>query len=265
MVQDRGADRPRAAEVELRAFDRLAADREPAVVRLQHGAGRDSQGRRIDRGAAGPQVRMGPGSVRGSLTADVRRCRLHPQPVVRKRVLELEREGERIARLRLERVRHQHAAALLLGHRPRLPSDEAVDRVPMLGLRERQLVALAVELVRAVLDAVRPRDQHLPAARGALLLRAVAVQHLPLAHGIRAKPAADTDDDRALVAVYELRLESGGAGHVSSAWYCASSLCSSSLPSGSGRRPVPRRAGWRRFRRCRPSRHRRGTTPSPRP
>ena len=77
----------------------------------------------------------------------------------------------------------------------------------MLGLGERQLVALAVELVGAVLDAVRPRDQHLPAARGALLVRPVSVQHLPLADGIRAKPAADTDDDRALVAVDELRLE----------------------------------------------------------
>lgn len=115
-------------------------------------------------------------------------------------------------------MRHPHAAALLLGHRPGFTSDKAVDRVPVLGLGERQLVALAVELVRPVLDAVRPRDQHLPAARGALLLRPVAVQHLPLAHGVGAKPAADTDDDRALIAVYELRLEPGGADQVSSAW-----------------------------------------------
>ena len=88
----------------------------------------------------------------------------------------------------------------------------------MLGLGERQLVALAVELVRAVLDAVRPRDQHLPSARGALLVRPVAVQHLPFAYGVRAKPAADTDDHRALVAVDQLHLQSGGADQVSSAW-----------------------------------------------
>jgi hypothetical protein len=79
-------------------------------------------------------------------------------------------------------------------------------------------VALAVEVVGPVLDAVRPRDQHLPAAGGALFVHAVSVQHLPLAHGIGAKAAADADDDRALVAVNELCLESGGADQVSSAW-----------------------------------------------
>ena len=40
---------------------------------------------------------------------------------------------------------------------PRQPADEAVDRVPTLRLRERELVAVPIELVRAVLQSIRPR------------------------------------------------------------------------------------------------------------
>ena len=66
-----------------------------------------------------------------------------------------------------------------------------------------------VELVAAVLDAVRPRDEHLPAARRAHLVGAVAVEHLAAADRVRPKPAADLDDDRALVPVRELELLAG--------------------------------------------------------
>ena len=67
------------------------------------------------------------------------------------------------------------------------------------GLGQRQLVALAVELVGAVLDPVRPRDQHLPAPRMAHLLGRVAVDHVATGDGVRTDAAADLDDDRPLV------------------------------------------------------------------
>ena len=65
------------------------------------------------------------------------------------------------------------------------------------------------ELVRAVLDPIRPRQQHLAPARGAHLVGSVAVEQLATACGVRAEPAADLDDDRPLVAVDELELLAG--------------------------------------------------------
>ena len=93
----------------------------------------------------------------------------------RERVLDAEREGERIPGLR--RSRRSMTTRCGSRSRPsRLPADEAMDRVPVLGSSARAGGA-AVELVAPVLDAVRPRDQHLPPARGTPLSGPVSVQH----------------------------------------------------------------------------------------
>ena len=67
-------------------------------------------------------------------------------------------------------------------------------------------MAPASELVAAVLEPVRPRQEQLPATRRAHLVRAIAVEQLPAGDRIRPQPAADLDDDGALVAVDELVL-----------------------------------------------------------
>ena len=81
-----------------------------------------------------------------------------------------------------------------------------MDRVPPLGLVERELVALARELVAAVLNPVRPRREQLPAAGAAHRDDAVAVEHRLVADRVPAQAAAEPDDDHALVADRELDL-----------------------------------------------------------
>jgi hypothetical protein len=68
------------------------------------------------------------------------------------------------------------AVVLALRDRPGDPAHEAVDGVARLELVERQLVLRAAELVRPVLDPVRPGDEHLPAAGAGHLLDVVAVE-----------------------------------------------------------------------------------------
>ena len=110
-------------------------------------------------------------------------------------------ERERVARLRVER----RAPGRRGSARARRPSSRPSGRGR--GSRsacsssvERELVAPSVELVGAVLDPVRPRDQHLPAAGRDLSVGGVAVEQLAAARRVRAQPAADLDDDGALVA-----------------------------------------------------------------
>ena len=75
-----------------------------------------------------------------------------------------------------------------------------------LGLVQRELVRAPVELVAAVLDAVRPRDEQLAAAGGTELAGAVAVEDRPLADGVRPQARADAHDDGPLLAERELDL-----------------------------------------------------------
>ena len=64
------------------------------------------------------------------------------------------------------------------------PADEAVDRVAAFRLVQRELVATPVELVAAVLQPVRPRDQGLTPARGAHLVGPISVDKVPTAGGV---------------------------------------------------------------------------------
>ncbi len=139
-------------------------------------------------------------AVRACVLPDVRRLHAHGEAVPGERVLDPEIERERVARSRVQSVLEHGALRLLLGDRPRRPAHEPVDRVAALGLVERELVALARELVAAVLDPVGPGREQLPAAGAAHRDDAVAVEHRPLAGDVAAQAAADADDDHPLVA-----------------------------------------------------------------
>src|SRR5215211_6193754 len=176
------------------------------------------------------QVRMEAAPIWARRLADVGGRRAHSEAVHCERLFDAELQRERIARLRRERVRHHHPVRLALGNPPGLPADETVDRVPVLGLVQLELMALTFELVTPVLETVRPWDQDLTAPRGARLAGRVAVKDLAPAGRIRANPAAYLVKHDPLLAGRELDLFAGSHHReVSSAWYCASNRSSSSF------------------------------------
>ena len=138
--------------------------------------------------------------------ADVLRAGANGEPVGCERVLDVERDRERIAGLRMKRVLEHDPVRLAFGEVPASPADEPVDRVAVLGLRQRQLMPTALELVGAMAQPVRPRDEQLPASRRAHRVDRVAVEDGEAPARVLAKPTAQLDDDRALVAERELEL-----------------------------------------------------------
>jgi hypothetical protein len=62
-----------------------------------------------------------------------------------------------------------------------------------------ELVVLPVEIVRSILQSVRPRNQHLTSAGRAHFVCAVSVDKVPAAYGVGAEAAANLDDDRLLI------------------------------------------------------------------
>src|SRR5260370_35235737 len=99
----------------------------------------------------------------------------------------------------MEDVVHHGAVWLALGGGPGCPANEAVDCIALLRLVQRELVAPAVELVAAILQPVRPRDQYLTSSRGAHLVGPVSVDKLPAAAGGCAESTANLDDHSLLV------------------------------------------------------------------
>ena len=75
----------------------------------------------------------------------------------------------------MQNVSEFDAVRLSLSHMPRNPADEAVDRVRMLQLRQRQLMSSTLELVAAVLETVRPGDEHLASPTCRHLVDPVAI------------------------------------------------------------------------------------------
>ena len=135
VVEFRRADRPRPPEVVLGALDGLRADRDPAVVRLQHGSAGCAQDQLVDGLRADGQVRVHAEPVRAGLGSDVGGGRSHAKAVLRERVLDSERERERIPGLRMQRVLEHDAVGRVLGGGPGRPADESVDRVSRRGPR----------------------------------------------------------------------------------------------------------------------------------
>src|SRR5262249_13701970 len=148
-------------------------------------------------------------AVGAGVAAEVRRRRPDGQAGLVELVLDPECEREGIARLGVDDVLHHDPGGLALGGTPRRPAHQAVDRVSVLGLGERQVVAAAVELVGAVLDAVRPRNEDLAASRRGQVARAVAVEDVSAVDRVRPQPAPDLDDNGLLAAERELELLAG--------------------------------------------------------
>ena len=147
--------------------------------------------------------------VRAGLLAHVRRFHSHGETVLSEQVLDSEVERERVAGRRVQPVLELGPVGLVFDDRPVRPAHEPVDRVLPLGLVERQLIGLALELVAAVLGSVRPRRKQLPTARPAHRDDAVAVEHRLVADRVSAQAAAESDDDHVLVADRELDLFPG--------------------------------------------------------
>lgn len=199
----------RYTEVVVRPLDRQLADGNPPAVRSQDRLRGHLEDDGVDRLGAERQVRVRTAAERTRAGPDVRRRGPHRETVVREGVLDAQREGERVARLRVEDVLHHDAARVALGDGPPGPADEPVDRVPVLGLGQCELVASTVELVRPLLDAVRPRHQHLSSTGRAHLVRAVSVEHVDITNGVRAQTAAEFHDDCTLVSELDVELLTG--------------------------------------------------------
>ena len=106
----------------------------------------------------------------------------------------------------MQRVLEHHAAGLTLGDGPGGPANEPVDRVARRRLVESELVCPSAELVGAALHPVGPRDQDLSPARRAHFVLRVAVEQIVARDSVRPQPAAESDDDGALLAERELDL-----------------------------------------------------------
>src|SRR5689334_25389462 len=85
-----------------------------------------------------------------------------------------------------------------------------MDRSPHLRLGQRKLVANTVEVVRAVLNAVRPRHEHGPVRAVGHALDVVRLEDVTVALAIGAHTAADLDDRGALRPGDDLDLLAGG-------------------------------------------------------
>ena len=156
---------------------------------------------------------MPPGAIRTGISSFVRRRRTNREAVCGEPVLDDEPEQKRIAGLRVDEVSEQDAALLVVSHLPGRPADEAVDRVRVLRLGQRELVAPPPELVASVLEPVRPGGEDLAPARFRHLIDAVAVDDITSVDGIRPQPGAHLDDDDQLVLECDLELLTGGTGH----------------------------------------------------
>jgi hypothetical protein len=106
----------------------------------------------------------------------------------------------------MEAVLHDDSAGLALGDRPSSPADEAVDRIAATRFVKRELVPLALELVAAVLQPVRPWHQDLPSSRGAHLVDPVSIEDVATRCRVLTEAAPDFHDHSALIAEHDLDL-----------------------------------------------------------
>src|SRR5262245_60275366 len=151
-------------------------------------------------------------AVRAVLAPYVGGARRHVQAFVVERVFEPKGEGEGIAGLRAQGVLERDPFVLALRDRPRDPADQAVNGVASLDLVERELVARAAELVGTVLDPVRPRNEHLPAAGARHLLDVVAAEDVLARDGVGPQPGTDLGDDNPVIPGAYLDLFAGRKG-----------------------------------------------------
>jgi hypothetical protein len=82
-----------------------------------------------------------------------------------------------------------------------------MNRVSLPRLGQRELHLLALELVAAVLDPIRPRHEHLSAARGWPRAWVKTVKQRLAGHLVRAQPAAEIDEADSLLAAGDLDVD----------------------------------------------------------
>src|SRR6185437_1383825 len=171
------------------------------------------RGRYAELGAVGAvlesQIGMCPYAIRTRLGTDVRGLDPDGEAVCRERVLDAQRKREGVARSGPEQELEHHPVGRALGDGPFRPPDEAVDRVSPLGLVQGQLMAPPVELVAAVRDPVRPRNEQLTSAERTKLVLVVAVEDLASTGFVAPETAAHADDHGTLVAGDQLDLLTG--------------------------------------------------------
>ena len=140
--------------------------------------------------------------------ADVRRDGRHHEPLGADLVLDGDVERERIPGLRVHDGAHDDPRPFVDAWLPRLPPQEAVDRVVLLGLGERHLLRGAVPRVPAVGEPIGPRDQGRAVRAVAHLVERERVEHVVRTDVVDADGAANLDDRRMVVARVDLELGS---------------------------------------------------------
>src|SRR5215472_9266145 len=123
----------------------------------------------------------------------------HLETAVRKCIFDTDSKREWVAWLWIEHMFHHGSMWLLLDCGPGCPADKTVDCVTALWLVQRELVALSVKFVAAILQPVWPRDQYLTPARGAHFVSSVSVDKLAAARGVGAKSSTNLDDHGLLI------------------------------------------------------------------
>jgi hypothetical protein len=103
-------------------------------------------------------------------------------------------------------VLEHHSMRLALTDLPGDPADEAMDRVRVPPLGQRELMTPSIELVAPVLQPVWPWNQQLTPACPRHFVDPIAVDDVPALDGVRPQAAADLDDDHPLVLEHELAL-----------------------------------------------------------
>ena len=158
VIEPGGADRARLAEVEQRALDRSrGSGRDAAVVGGQPGRRGQGQLAVVDRRGPDGQVRVRPGAIGGRVAPAVARGDGDLQAAIRVQAVSgLDFQAERISLVAVRGTAQQYRTGVVADDRPRRPARQAMDRVAMGGLGQRQLESGAVEGVSPAVDPVRP-------------------------------------------------------------------------------------------------------------
>src|SRR5215469_10035653 len=137
----------------------------------------------------------------------------HLETAVRKCIFDTDSKREWVAWLWIEHIFHHGSMWFLLGCGPGCPANKAVDCVTALWLVQRELVAVSVKFVAAILQPVWPRDQYLAPARGAHFVSSVSVDKLPATRGVGAKSSTNLDDHGLLITDCDRDLPTGWCDH----------------------------------------------------
>src|SRR5262245_11622787 len=121
---------------------------------------------------------MGAASKRPAVRGDVRGSCPYLASAILLHIFDSNSAQARVSRFWPVHIFKHGSMGLTLGCGPGGPADEPVDCVAALRLVQWELVPPPVEFVAAILQPVRPRDQHLTPTRGAHFVRSISVDEL---------------------------------------------------------------------------------------